>query len=457
VTVATEGVTVDYVRAWLPQDEAADRKNGTVAYSYTVKTLPYPIVGTGQAVCYDNWREIACPKAGEPFYGQDAQHKGLASNYVTADGGLTVLDRVTGLTWQRSPESDGNGTVDSGDKLTWAQVQARPAALNAGRFGGFDDWRLPTIKELYSLFDARGRDPSGPTEVDPSLLTPFIDATYFHFAFGDARAGERVIDAQFASSTVYAGSPGRGEKVFGVNFADGRIKGYDQQTRGGRAFRFFLLCVRGNPSYGKNDLVDNQDGTITDRATGLTWARGDSGLGMDWQDALAWVQKKNAERYLGHDDWRLPSVKELQSIVDYSRSPDTTRSAAIDSRFECTGITNETGQADYPFYWSSTTHVGLRGGAAAMYVAFGRASGWMSSVPGRGGPPPGGRGTVGTPPAGQPGPAAGEYRNIDVHGAGAQRSDPKTGDPAQFPHGRGPQGDVIRITNFVRLVRGQPR
>lgn len=43
---------------------------------------------------------------------------------------------------------------------------------------------------------------------------------------------------------------------------------------------------------------------------------------------------------------------------------------------------------------------------------------------------------------------------VDVHGAGAQRSDPKEGDPADFPHGRGPQGDVIRIYNFVRCVRG---
>jgi hypothetical protein len=42
----------------------------------------------------------------------------------------------------------------------------------------------------------------------------------------------------------------------------------------------------------------------------------------------------------------------------------------------------------------------------------------------------------------------------DVHGAGAQRSDPKTGDPARFPHGHGPQGDAIRIYDFVRLVRG---
>ena len=39
---------------------------------------------------------------------------------------------------------------------------------------------------------------------------------------------------------------------------------------------------------------------------------------------------------------------------------------------------------------------------------------------------------------------------LDVHGAGAQRSDPKEGNPADFPNGRGPQGDAIRIYNYVR-------
>ena len=41
----------------------------------------------------------------------------------------------------------------------------------------------------------------------------------------------------------------------------------------------------------------------------------------------------------------------------------------------------------------------------------------------------------------------------DVHGAGAQRSDPKTGSADDYPYGHGPQGDAIRIQNFVRLVR----
>jgi hypothetical protein len=42
-------------------------------------------------------------------------------------------------------------------------------------------------------------------------------------------------------------------------------------------------------------------------------------------------------------------------------------------------------------------------------------------------------------------------RTIDVHGAGAQRSDPKTGNTTL---GRGPQGDAVRVKNYVRVVRG---
>ncbi|PIV81130.1 hypothetical protein COW53_06090 [bacterium CG17_big_fil_post_rev_8_21_14_2_50_64_8] len=50
-------------------------------------------------------------------------------------------------------------------------------------------------------------------------------------------------------------------------------------------------------------------------------------------------------------------------------------------------------------------------------------------------------------------PGSGLFNCWDVHGAGCQRSDPKDGDPADWPLGHGPQGDVIRILNFVRCVR----
>ncbi|WP_343032206.1 DUF1566 domain-containing protein [Allochromatium palmeri] len=386
---------------------------------------PYAIVDTGQSACYaDSGDAIACPAQGRTFSGQDAQHQGNTPNFAD-NGDGTILDRVTGLIWQQSTDTNGDGLLNVADKLSYTQALSYCEDLS---LAGQDDWRLPDIKTLYSLIDFRGRDPSGYEETDTSGLIPFIDTTYFDFAYGDTSAGERIIDAQYASSTLYVG----GDLLFGVNFADGRIKGYGLSLFG-REKTFPVLCVRGHEAYGYNDFVDHGDGTISDRATGLMWARDDSGSdvpsGLNWEQALAWVESQNTARYLGYSDWRLPNVKELQGLVDYSRSPETTASAAIDPRFNATAIINEAGQTDFPFYWSSTTHANWteNPGSAGAYVAFGRALGFID----------------------------GQW--VDIHGAGAQRSDPKAGDPANFPAGRGPQGDAIRIYNTVRLVRDDRR
>ncbi|AQT69919.1 hypothetical protein STSP2_03119 [Anaerohalosphaera lusitana] len=387
--------------------------------------LSSAVVDTGQDVCYDDSYELSvCPGAGDAFYGQDAQYAGDGPSY-TDNGEGTVTDNVTALMWAKSSDMDGDGDIDAADKMSYADALA-----GADSFGlaGYSDWRLPTIKELYSLIDFRGEDPSGYNGTDASGLVPFIDTDYFDFAYGDTSAGERLIDAQFATSTLYVSTTmGGAETMFGVNFADGRIKGYPKGVMPGQteAKTFYVLYVRGSASYGTNEFADNGDGTVSDAATGLMWAKADSGTGLDWSEALAWAAAKNAENHLGYGDWRLPNVKELQSIVDYTRSPDITGSAAIDTVFECTQITNEAGQADWPCYWSGTTHRNWtqRPGESGAYVAFGRAMGYM-------------RGTW-----------------MDVHGAGAQRSDPKAGDPADYPTGHGPQGDAIRIYNYARLVR----
>ncbi len=254
----------------------------------TVAELPtgaYLLVDTGQGTCYDDTAAITCPAGGAAFYGQDAQYDGNAPSYALSGDGLSVFDNVTGLIWQRSPDSDRDGDIDIDDKFTWTEAQAYPAALNAEVYGGYDDWRLPTIKELYSLIDFRGMDPSAcNTEADCPGLTPFIDTDYFDFAYGDTGAGERVIDSQYASGTLYVSTVDE-ELLFGVNFADGRIKGYGLTIQGSDK-TFLVICVRGNTDYGINNFVDNGDGTITDRATGLMWMQDDSGSGMFWEDAL---------------------------------------------------------------------------------------------------------------------------------------------------------------------------
>ncbi len=382
--------------------------------------LPFAVVDTEQTACYDDRDELVTwPAEGEAFYGQDAQYDGYLPEY-TDNGDGTVTDHVTGLMWQQSPDTDGDGDIDADDKLSYDEAMA---GADTFTLGGYSDWRLPSIKEQYSLMNFNGVDPSGYGGNDTSGLIPFIDTAYFDFAYGDTDAGERIIDSQYASSSVYVDDSAE-NLLFGVNFADGRIKGYGMTLHGSDK-TFFVTYVRGNADYGENDFSDNNDGTITDHATGLMWSRDDNGEGLDWEDALDWVATLNSLNHLGYSDWRLPNIKELHSIVDYSRSPGTTDSAAIDPLFNATEITNEGGQSDYPFYWSSTTHSNWtdQEGSAGAYIAFGRALGYMNNS------------------------------WTDVHGAGAQRSDPKSGDPADYPTGHGPQGDAIRIYNYVRLVR----
>lgn len=384
--------------------------------------LSYPVVDTNQSTNYGNTSAISAPSEGDDFYGQDAQIDGNQPSYVS-NGDGTVTDLVTGLMWTQKADWNGDGKLDSNDKLTYEQAVAYVDTLNAENYAGHSDWRMPTIKELYSLIDFSGKDVS-PTSSNGG--DPFINTNYFAFVYGDTSAGERVIDSQWATSTLYTGTTefaGGAQLMFGVNFADGRIKGYpvgDITGPGRQEKTYFVLYVRGNTSYGVNDFQSNWDGTITDQATGLMWAQDDSGTTMDWEEALAYVQGLNDQNYLGYSDWYLPNAKELQSIVDYSRSPDETNSAAIDSMFNCTQITNEDGQKDWGFYWTSTTHASDRGGQSADYIAFGRGMGYMN----------------------------GQF--MDVHGAGCQRSDPKTGEPT---YGSAPQGDVVRVDNFVRVVR----
>ncbi|MFC1741138.1 DUF1566 domain-containing protein [Nanoarchaeota archaeon] len=363
------------------------------------------IIDTSQDNCYDNTRKMRCPSEGADFFGQDAQYQTTTPKYKDNNDG-TITDLSTGLMWQQDPKS----------KKTYDQAIDGAADF---RLAGHDDWRIPTIKELYSLMDFRGIDPDS-TGQDTSGLTPFIDTDYFNFEYGDTSTGDRIIDSQWASGTKYISTTmGGDETVFGVNFADGRIKGYGIETPRGKK-TFFVIYVRGK-DYGINRFKDNNDNTITDDWSGLTWQEQDSKKGMTWKDALNYCEELNLAT---HDDWRLPDAKELQSIVDYTRSPDATSSAAIDPIFDTTDITNEAGKKDYPFFWTGTTHVNERSADSAAYISFGRAMGYMNNV------------------------------WLDVHGAGCQRSDPKSGDPDDYPTGHGPQGDARRIYNYARCVRG---
>ena len=329
----------------------------------------------------------------------------VESSYTTSADGLTVKDNLTDLTWQKTYEVGDRGSV------SWVEIQAKVDVMNAQKVGGFSDWRVPTIKELYSLWNGQAG-------------WPYLDATAFPLTFQDDQSLSHAI---FLSSTKYTGVLGNitdgmpgsmagSELAFGVNFGTGHIKAYAIKD----GPRHFFRAVRGNLAYGVNLFRDNKDGTVTDVATGLMWQQKDGAVGMDWPTAKAYAEAQNKANSLGHNDWRLPTNKELQTLVDYTRSPGTTDPAhvgpAIDPLFTCTPITNEAGRADYPYYWTSVPAKGSADApySAAWYVAFGRAV---------------------------------NENGEDLHGAGAIRFDSTLA--VTEPRAK----DAERVLNFVRLVR----
>ena len=302
-----------------------------------------------------------------------------------------------------------------GAKISFEEGKSK--ASNSS-LGNYNDWRVPTIKELYSLILFTG------SVKGESAIQLFIDTNSFNQPLGDTSIDEREIDAQTWTSTEYVGKTMIADAtVFGVNFIDGRIKGYPKNNpRTSNSNSMYFRMVRGNTDYGKNNFIDNKDGTISDLATGLMWQKSDDGKSRDWQESLAYAEDL---QLANNEDWRLPNAKELQSIVDYSRSPQTTNSPAINPLFECTEITDPNGNTGhYPFYWTSTSHLdGANPYASGVYIAFGEGQGEINGV------------------------------LMDVHGAGCQRSDPKSGNINDYPQFFGPQGDVRYVYNYVRAVR----
>jgi len=370
--------------------------------SISLSAFEYPIVDTGVHTFYSDASTIAPPVEGNAFYGQDACYQGNESSY-TDNGDGTGTDNVTGLMWQ----------TYMGEKLSYYDAFAKADTLS---LGAYTDWRMPTLKELYSLIKFTGQS-SG-----ENSITMYIDTNFFDQPLGSPRP----IDAQTWSANQYFGLTMQADStVFGVNFVDGRIKGYPQYQPGSNNTvprSMYARMVRGNPAYGINDFVDNGDGTVTDLATGLMWQQADDGISRDWEAALAYAENLNLG---GYTDWRLPNAKELQSIVDYTRCPDSSNSAAINAIFQTTMINDPNGNpGQYPYFWSGTSHRdGTNPCTRAVYVAFGEAQGQMNGI------------------------------LLDVHGAGAQRSDPKSGDPADYPQYMGPQGDVLYVYNYARAVR----
>ena len=113
-----------------------------------------------------------------------------------------------------------------------------------------------------------------------------------------------------------------------------------------------------------DNFIDNGDGTVTNTDTGLMWQQDTAPSTYNWQGALYYCETLTLA---SHNDWRLPKVNELQSLVDYTRY-----NPSINTTFFPNTMSS--------YYWSSTTYAGHPDSAWLVRFGHGGVYGYGKSL-----------------------------------------------------------------------------
>ena len=255
------------------------------------KLLPFKLPDTGQSTSYTTTA------------GEDADYV-INPLSFTDNGNGTVTDNNTGLMWQKT----------DGGEMTYEKAVSYADTLT---LGGYTDWRMPTSIELFSLhvFDAN----------NPALNTTMFTKTTAEYWWSSEKQAD---NASYIWATNAGGGIGQHPKT--ETLSAGGTKYYNV-----RAVRSPITTT-----FTVTHFSDNGDGTIKDNFTGLTWQKNSSTTPMTWETALTYAKSITLG---GKSDWRLPNIKELQSLNDVSR---------VKPSINKTYFPNIVSTA---FYWSSTS------------------------------------------------------------------------------------------------------
>ncbi len=218
----------------------------------------------------------------------------------SAEQWALVQDNITGRIWEA--KTDDDSIHDRDTLFTFEEAQDHVRQLNEMKFGGYSNWRIPNLKELSSV-------------IHFGKTLPSINAKYFPYQYSSFywSSTECVDDDRYA---------------WGVFFQRGEVLNHFKRVQ----YFFRAVCLGGwaidhveKYSDQAARFHDNGDGTITDFATALMWQKGYAGdvngdgeiEKFKWRGARAYCEESD---YAGFQDWRMPNINELMSIVDYSRS-----------------------------------------------------------------------------------------------------------------------------------------
>ncbi len=216
----------------------------------------------------------------------------------------SIEDMVTGLNWQKEGHLFN---LDS--TLTYCRQL---------KLDGFNDWRLPSIKEIISLVDFNQKE----IKLNPLFSFPIKEFYLGSSSFYETNQTTNILTIESRRGLI---------KPIKINFKNEKRN-------------FMVLCVRGNRNYGFNKLRVKKE-IVVDYATNLIWQKEDSKKLLTFEEAKEYCKNLEIE---GYKNWRVPEIKELYSLLDYS-TPSKER-ALIDKKFLSTPLKSK----KYNSYWSNT-------------------------------------------------------------------------------------------------------
>ena len=245
----------------------------------------------------------------------------------------TVTHKKTGLSWQRCSVGQiwtGSSCSGTSSVMNWDSAMA-----SYGNKTDCNQWRLPRIDELISI-------------VEYGIHKPAINSTIFP---------NTPNDFLFRSTSVYPSL----DDTWIVNFSYGQA-GHDAKGNNG-----VIRLVRGGQSCSfdtftpSNDFTDNGNGTVTHKKTGLMWQR--CAVGQTWINSIcsgsALTMPYNsaitqASTLAGYGDWRVPTLNELITILEYKNHSPTINNSLFpntDFGFWYWSTTNSSFYRNFDYVW----------------------------------------------------------------------------------------------------------
>lgn len=357
-----------------PVDNTAGESTAVQVLNPVPSTVVLP--GTGQVECFDS--------VGDPIdcngTGQDAEFSsGVAwpTPRFVDNGDGTITDELTGLMWLADancvltnyPEFDNDvgyfdppGEPPDG-RLFWSSTLNFVEYVNAGVYPncamGHDDWRMPNVLELHSIVDpgqevtADWLTSQGFSNVE--IAAYWTSTTKLNLPQAYTNIAHWVSTSTGSISTSQkTGLQPHTSPVWPVRAGTGPAEVW----RTGQTVTYWYGDdgdVQAGAEWPSPRFADNGDGTISDNLTGLVWLEdADSpttaGIGLrTWDEARAFVDDLNSGAYPavtlgGNSDWRLPNLREIMSLMDFSGHP-----IRLPAGHPFANVS-----ADRLWYWSST-------------------------------------------------------------------------------------------------------